>query len=121
MKIRLSEDAKPFAITAARKIPFAWQEQVKKELDELESKGIIKEVEKPTTWCRPMVVVPKKDSNDPRVCVDLTKLKQHVRRGPHPVSTSHDVITGIGKNSRYFTKLDAKSGYFQIAIAEDRH
>ena len=119
MKITLTEDAKPYAITAARKIPFAWQEQVKKELDELERKGIIKEVEKPTEWCHPMVVVPKKDSNDPRVCVDLTKLNQHVRRGPHPVSTPHDVITSIGKNSRYFTKLDAKSGYFQIAIAEE--
>ena len=60
MKITLTEDAKPFAITAARKIPFAWQEQVKKELDELERKGIIKEVEKPTECCHPIVVVAKK-------------------------------------------------------------
>ena len=72
MKIPLVDGVQPFAVTATRKVPFAWQEQVKNELDELERKGIIKEVKKPTEWRHPMVVVPKKDSNDPRLCVNLS-------------------------------------------------
>ena len=98
MKIPVVDGARPFAVTAAWKVPFAWQEQVKNELGELEWNGI-KEVKKSTEWCYPVVVVPKKDSNDPHVCIDLTKVNQHVRRRPQPVTSPHDVITGIGKNS----------------------
>ena len=66
-----------------------------------------------------MVVVPKKpaegsreDTVDARICIDLTMLNKYVRRGAHPAPSCHDVITNIDKNSKFFTKLDAKNGYF---------
>ena len=122
MKIHIREDAKPFALTAARKVPFGWRDKVKKQLDDLEAKSIITPVQEPTEWCHPIVVVPKKNSDEVRVCVDLTKLNAHVKRGPHPTCTPHEAVSGINKDAKYFSKFDAKHGYFQIAIApEDQH
>ena len=126
MKIVLNDDAQPFAVTAARSIPFAWRNKAKDQLDKLLRDGIISEVTHPTEWCHPLVVVPKKpteDSNedtiDARICVDLTMLNRYVRRGAHPVPSCQDVITSIDTNSKFFTKLDAKNGYFQIPLAEE--
>ena len=119
MRILLREDAVPFALTAPRHIPFAWRDQVKSQLEEMVQKGIIKEVKEPTEWCHPMLIRPKKDSKEARICVDLTKLNKYVRRGAHPVSLAHDVVSGITKGSELYTTFDAKAGYWQIAIDEE--
>ena len=125
MRIELRSDARPCAVTAARHIPHAWRDDIKHQLDELIEQDVITPVTHPTAWCHPMVPVPKpptdRDDGRPsvRMCVDLTRLNLYVRRGAHPVTTPHDVITGIEQGSRFFTKLDAKSGYFQIPIAEE--
>ena len=49
------------------------------ELKRMEALGVISKVELPTDWCAPMVVVPK-SQDDVRICVDLTKLNESVRR-----------------------------------------
>ena len=119
MRILLTEDAVPFALTSARTIPFAWKDTIKKQLKEMESKRIIKEVKEPTEWCHPIVPVAKKGTTDVRICVDLTKLNKYVRRGAHPVVTAHDAVSGVTKGSKYFTMTDAKTGYWQTEIAEE--
>ena len=63
MKIELTEDAVPFVISAARNIPFNWREEVKKQLDDLQEKGIIEPVHHPTAWCHPLVPVPKRSAD----------------------------------------------------------
>ena len=35
----------------------------------LETQGVIEAVTEPTEWCTPIVVAPKKDSDDVRLCV----------------------------------------------------
>lgn len=119
MRILLTEDATPFALTAARSIPCAWKDKIKSQLEEMVQKNIIKEVTEPTSWCHPMVPTPKKDSNEVRVCVDLTRLNKFVRRGAHPVLTSNEAVSSIKKGSRYFSTMDAKFGYWQVLIAEE--
>ena len=66
-----------------------------------------------------MIPTPKKGSSEVRVCVDLTQLNKFVRRGAHPVVTPHEAVSSIKKGSRFHTTLDAKSGYWQILIAEE--
>ena len=41
--------------------------------------GVIEPIDESTDWCAPIVVVPK-SNGDVRICVDLTKLNQAVRR-----------------------------------------
>lgn len=117
MQIHLTNDARPFAVTAPRTIPYAWREDIKYQLDELLDKDIIEKVDYPTDWCHPIVPVPKKPSGV-RLCVDLTRLNRYVRRPAYPVRSPHDAISSMG-SAAWFTTLDAKMGYFQIKIAEE--
>ena len=71
MKILLRDEAVPVALTAPKSIPFAWKEKIKKQLDQMLQDKIIAEVTEPTDWCHPMRPVPKKESNDARLCVDF--------------------------------------------------
>lgn len=119
MRIVLVEDAVPYALTTPRNIPFAWKDKIKCQLDEMVRKNIIKEVKEPTSWCHPLVPVAKKDPTEVRVCVDLTRLNKYVKRGPHPVTTALDAISRVNKGTKYYTKLDAKAGYWQIPIHEE--
>ena len=122
MRIPLSEDAVPYSITTARNIPYGWRDKVKRELDEMVEKEIITEVVEPTQWCHPIVIQPKKESEDIRLCVDLTKLNKYVKRATYPSTTPYDAVSNISTGVKYFTTLDAKSGYWQIPIAqEDQH
>ena len=58
-KIRLKEDAKPIALSAPRRIAVPLLPKVKKELQRMESLGVISKQTEPTEWCSGIVVVPK--------------------------------------------------------------
>ncbi|KAK3892407.1 hypothetical protein Pcinc_003741 [Petrolisthes cinctipes] len=118
MHIELTDDARPFSVTAPRIIPYSWREEIKQQLDDLLDKGIIEKVDYPTSWCHPIVPVPKKPSGV-RLCVDLTRLNRYVKRPVYPVRSPHDAIASVGPEAAWFTTLDAKMGYFQIKIAEE--
>ena len=72
--ISLSANAKPFCVNTPRAVPFAYRDKLKAELDLLQTQGIIAPVTEPTEWCAPIVVAPKKDSQEIRLCVDLSQV-----------------------------------------------
>ena len=53
-------EAKPLALYTARHVPILFHEQVKQELECMESIGVISPVTEPTDWYACMVVVPNK-------------------------------------------------------------
>lgn len=59
VKIVLQDDAQPYAVHTARRIPLPLVPLVKKELHRLETEGIIEKVTQPTEWCAAMVPVLK--------------------------------------------------------------
>ena len=69
VKLHIDKEVPPVA-QQARRIPFHPRKQVEKELDHLESLGIIEDVEGPTPWVSPLVIIPKKNG-DVRLCIDL--------------------------------------------------
>ncbi len=50
MEIPLVDDAIPFQVTTARAIPFAYREQAKQQLDDMENKDVIEKVTEPSPW-----------------------------------------------------------------------
>ena len=125
MKIELTDDAVPHAVTTARNIPFCWREDVRLQLDELMEKDIIEPVEHPTDWCHPIVPVAKRSSDGTvsgcRLTVDFTKLNRFVKRPTYPVRSPQDAVAFVSPGAAYFTKLDSKAGYHQVPIrTEDR-
>ena len=75
-KIRLRENAIPYAVSAPRRVPLPLQTKVKMELERLQDLDVIRPVTTPTDWCAPIVVVPNEKKDAIRLCVDLTKLKE---------------------------------------------
>ena len=62
-----------------------------------------------------MVVVPKADSKV-RICVDLTRLNESVKRERHPLPAVDQTLAQLA-GAKVFTKLDANSGFWQIPLA----
>ena len=118
--IELTEDAKPFCVKTPRTIPFAYRERLKHELETLQNQGIITPVTHPTEWCAPIVVTPKKDSDNIRMCVDLSQLNRYVRRERYHSATPAQAVADItAERAQIFTKLDAKKGYHQCPLDQE--
>ena len=77
MKLGLTDDVVPFAITTARSTLLCWREEDKRQIDSLQEK-----VSHPTEWCHTLVPVPKRSTDGSvtgcRLTVDLTKLDKCV-------------------------------------------
>ncbi|UYV83953.1 K02A2.6-like [Cordylochernes scorpioides] len=116
-KISLQPDAKPYALCTPRRVPIPLMKQVKEQLEEMTRLGIIESVEEPTEWCARMVAV-SKPGGKIRICVDLTKLNQYIRRENYPLPATEHILGQLG-NACYFSKLDANSGFWQFGLAKE--
>ena len=81
--IKLTPDAKPFALHAIRNIPIPLQEATKKELQRMEQVGVILTVSEPQSGVRGWSW-----SGKVRVCVDLRSLNESVEREVYPLPWS---------------------------------
>eukprot|EP00731_Ephydatia_muelleri_P028828 Em0020g472a len=116
--IKLRPNAKPYALSTPRNIPLPLRSKVKEELTKMEKSGVISRVEGPTEWCAGMVVVPKKQSDSVRICVDLKPLNESVLRENYPLPKIDETLAQLSGAS-VFSKLDANSGFWQISLAKD--
>ena len=119
-RICLAANAKPFCVHTPRTIPFAYQEKLKAELDLLESQNVIAPITEATTWCAPIVVTPKKNSQNIRMCVDLSHLNRFVIRERYQSLTPAQAVADIAtSDAKIFTILDALKGYHQCPLDKD--
>ncbi|XP_043234479.1 uncharacterized protein K02A2.6-like [Amphibalanus amphitrite] len=118
MVIHVTEDAEPFAVRSARPVPFAWRDEVKAQLDQMVLHGIIAPLgAEPADWCHPLVLVAK--ASGVRICIDLTKLNKFVKRPLHPLVTPREAVSQVPTEAKFFSILDAKSGYWQLPLHPD--
>ena len=115
--ISLKEGAVPFALTTPRRVPIPLMSSVKAELENMEGLGVISRIDTPTDWCAGMVVVPK-SNNRVRICVDLTKLNESVRRERHPIPAVEQTLAQIA-GAGVFSKLEVNSGFWQIPLSAE--
>ena len=96
------------------RIPHAYRDTVRQELEEMEQKGIIE----PSTseWAAPIVLVKKKDGTL-RFCVDYRKLNSRSQADAYPMPRMDELIDQLGK-AKYVTTLDLTRGYWQVPEAE---
>jgi len=114
-ELLLHPDARP-SIDAPRKCSVNIKSQYKLELDKMEDQGIIKRVDHHTDWCSSMTISVKKDGTL-RLCLDPKRLNQNLRRCPHKIPTLEEITPGF-TGAKYFSKLDAKAGYWSIHLEE---
>ena len=94
--------------------PFSQRPLVEKQIDDLLEAKIIRESTSP--WSSPIIMVPKKDGGH-RMCVDYRKLNLVTVQNSYPLPDISDILASM-KNSKIFTCLDLKSGYYQIEMQE---
>jgi hypothetical protein len=70
------------------------------------------------TWVSNPVIVPKKNIDVQRVCVDYTSLKKHCRKDPFPLPRIDQIIGSTAGCGR-LSFLDAYSGYNQIKLKKE--
>ncbi|XP_065196416.1 uncharacterized protein LOC135827906 [Sycon ciliatum] len=121
MRIELINGASPCRLYRARSIPFRWRDAVQNQLSDMVGKGVIEKVPvgEAYTWCHPLVVVPKKNSSEPRITVDLTGLNKWVKRPAYPTRVPREVVASIPMGMQYFTTLDSRHGYWQVPLDDD--
>jgi len=117
MEINLKQGATPIQISTARPTPAHYAEAAEKEIDAMLNKGIITRHEGPAQWCAPGFFVPKEDGRL-RFVTDYTGINKWIQRPVHPFPCTADILRQISPRSKYFAKLDAKSGYHQIELTD---
>ncbi|XP_075535080.1 uncharacterized protein LOC142570595 [Dermacentor variabilis] len=115
--IRLKPDALPFSLSVPRRIPIPLLEIARRELDKLESAGVIRRVDKPTPWCSGLVVVRKGDGSY-RLCVDFTQLNKVVLLDRHILQTVEQVLGLLG-DATVFSKLDATESFHHVKLSKN--
>ena len=113
--IELRDDTQPFALATPRRVAIPLLKRVQQELERMERMKVITRVNQPTDWCAGMVVVPKTNGRV-RICVDLTRLNESVKRERHPLPAVDQTLAQLA-GAKLFSKLDANSGFWQIQLA----
>ena len=102
---------------APRRVPVAMRARLKDSLDELQDQQIATPVTQPTQWISSLVVVPKKDSNNLRICLDPTDLNRAIQRENYHLPTIEDVATRL-HGAKVFSLLDIRSGFWHVKLDE---
>eukprot|EP01116_Phalansterium_solitarium_P005967 TRINITY_DN1828_c0_g1_i11.p1 TRINITY_DN1828_c0_g1~~TRINITY_DN1828_c0_g1_i11.p1 ORF type:complete len:724 (+),score=101.60 TRINITY_DN1828_c0_g1_i11:2055-4226(+) len=111
-RIDLQANAEPTCRAPYRLAPQELEE-LKKQLDDLLSKGLIRPSTSP--FGAPVLFVKKKDGTM-RMCIDYRALNNNTIKNRYPLPRIEDLLDQLA-GARYFSKIDLRSGYHQIRIA----
>ena len=91
-------------------LPSALRAQVKQEIDNMKSAGIIENSQSP--WAAPIVCVPKKDKTL-RFCVDFRGLNSKTEFDPQPLPKIDDILNKLGK-AKFLSKIDTGRFHYRM-------
>lgn len=114
--LHINPAVKPVA-QPLRRISFNLQDKVEKKVQELLDCDIIEEVDGPTPWVNPVVIIPKADG-DIRLCIDMRRANEAIIRGRYPIPTVDELLHNMN-GSKVFSKLDLKWGYQQLELSPE--
>ena len=101
-----------------RRIPPGMYEEVRQHLKEMLEIGAIRKSNSP--YCSNVVLCRKSDGSL-RFCIDLRKLNNRTIKDAYSLPRSTEVMDSL-IGSKFFSKLDLRSGYWQVELKEeDKH
>lgn len=96
----------------ARRLPFAVRQEVARQLEQMQTKGVIQPSKSP--WASPVVLVKKRDGTH-RFCIDYRGLNSVTKLDSFPLPRIEDLLDQLGR-SKYFSTIDLASGFWQIQM-----
>ena len=112
-RIELIDNSSP-PFKPTYRLSYKEMDELKKQLTELTSKGIIQPSKSP--YGSPVIFVKKKDGSF-RMCVDYRALNKITIKNKYPLPRIDELIDRLA-GATVFSKLDLRSGYHQIRIHE---
>ncbi|CAL1382131.1 unnamed protein product [Linum trigynum] len=112
--IELIPGIAPISVSPYRMSPLELKE-LKEQLQELLDKGFIRPSVSP--WGAPVLFVKKKDGTF-RMCIDYRKLNKLTVKNKYPLPWIDDLFDQL-QGSRVFSKIDLRSGYHQLRVADE--
>ena len=112
-KIELELGAKPPAMGPYRMAP-PELEELRRQLKDLLDAGFIQPFKAP--YGVPVLFQQKHDGSL-RMCIDYRALNKVTVKNKYPIPLIADLFDQLG-SAKFFTKLDLRSGYYQVRIAE---
>ena len=114
--LQVKKDSRPI-FCKPRSVPFALKDAISKELDRLESEGILQKVSH-SDWAAPIVPVPKGDGSI-RICGDYkVTINPYLDIDKYPLPNPNVLFASLAGGQR-FTKLDLSQAYTQMPLHED--
>ncbi|GBL80021.1 Uncharacterized protein K02A2.6 [Araneus ventricosus] len=109
--IVIKENAIP-VIDPPRRVPQSLMSELKATLSDLEKKGIISAVNKPTDWVDSLIVV-EKPNGKLRICLDPRNLNKVIKREHRIIPSAEEIISRL-EGKQIFSVLDLKDGFCLI-------
>ncbi|XP_055604888.1 uncharacterized protein K02A2.6-like [Uranotaenia lowii] len=100
----------------ARRPPVALLQKIEHKLESLLVADIIEPVNEYSEWVSPLVVIVK-DNGELRLCVDMRRANQAIKREAYMMPTFEDFLPKL-KEARVFSRLDIKDAFHQIELKE---
>ena len=105
-------------IAPHKSTPIHLEEKVQKEKNYLIQQDIIEPFDGPVEWCSNPVFVPKPGTEDIRITVNLRAVNRALENTHKPIPNV-ETLKSRFKGKTVFTKIDFKSAFSQIEIAEE--
>ena len=115
-RIVVRPEAQP-VIHAPRKCPIHLKDELKAEMDKMVKDKIIRKVDQPTEWVSSLTYS-RKSSGQLRICLDPKDLNKVIKRCHHRTPTLEEITHELS-GAKHFSKLDAKNGYWSVALDEE--
>ena len=118
VKLKIDTGDSPPVRQRPYRMPLTLRPELEKQLDEMLEAKIIRPSS--SAYSSPIILVPK-NNNEYRLVVDFRKLNENLVKNAYPIPNIEDIISHLG-NCQYYSKLDLKAGFWQVAIEEgDKH
>ena len=114
--VTIYPDATP-VVHPPRPVPIALKDDLKAELERLESEGILKVVTEPTPWVSNMVIV-RKLTGKLRICIDPKDLNKATRRSYYPIPTIDEILPDL-REARVFNVFNVRNGFWHVELDEE--
>ena len=112
-KIQLKDGAQPYS-RPLRRMSTQELDELKKQLQEYLDSGRLRPSESP--WGTNVIFAKKKDGAL-RFCVDYRGLNDATIRNSYPLPHTDDLFDRL-QGAKYFSKIDLRTGFYQILLAE---
>ena len=114
VKMKIDTEGHPPIKKQPYRTPLNQRKVVDAAIEEMMQAGVVERSRSP--WGFPIVLVKKKDGST-RFCVDFRALNKISRNNAHPLPVIDDILASLG-SAKYVSKLDLKSGYWQVQMHE---